>query len=81
MQQSDPGTLPQLSHCPGSCPRCPDRVVLPGLLLIFHDGNQLVPVGAVSPPLAQCGYEAILSKILNGTQSNEIGLYDLGSSA
>ncbi|KAJ4919765.1 hypothetical protein JOQ06_024780 [Pogonophryne albipinna] len=47
MQQSDPGTLPQLSHCPGSCPRCPNRVVLPGLLLIFHDGNQLVPVGAV----------------------------------
>ena len=56
-------------------------VVLLGLPLIYHGGSRLVPEEAAGPPQGRCGCVSTSpdSRILNGTQSSEMGLYDLGS--
>ena len=72
MQLSNPETRPQLSRCAECCLRCLVLVVLLGPPLIYHDGS----CGATTGSMQLC---INLSRILNGTQSSEMGLYDLGS--
>ena len=57
-------------------------VVLPGPRLIYHGGSRLVPEEAVDPPCTGSMRLSInSSRILNGTQISEMGLFDLGSFA
>ena len=80
MQLSSPETLTQLSRCAEIYLRCLELVLLLGPPLIYHDGSRLVPEEAVGPPLGRCGCVST-SRILNGTQCSEMGLYGLGSCA
>ena len=56
-------------------------VVLLGPPLIYHGGSRLVPEEAVGPPLGRCGFVSTSTKSRTGTQSSEMGLYDVGSLA
>ena len=56
-------------------------VVLLGPPLIYHGGSRLVPEEDVGPPLGRCGFVSTSTISRTGTQSSEMGLYDLGSLA
>ena len=76
MQLSSPETLPQLSRCAESCLQCIALVVLLAPPLIYHGESRFVPEEAVtSGSMRLC---INLSRILNGTQSSEMGLVLLG---
>ena len=77
MQLSSPETLPQLSRCAESCLLCI-------VLVVLHDQSRRKPAcsrgsrGSTTGSMRLC---INLSRILNGTQSSEMGMYDLGSCA
>ena len=68
----------QLSRCAESSLQCIVLVVLLGSSLMYHGRSRLAPEEAVDPPLGEMWLCINISRILNRTQSSEMGRYDLG---
>ena len=77
MQLSSPETLPQPSHCSESCLQCLVLVVL----LDLPRRKPACSRGSCGSTTGSMRLCINLSRILNGTQSSEMGLCDLGSCA